>query len=111
LTTKSQDELLSVMKAIENVELLSLSSPSHWKLQNPECTMLIVSSYKSPNMTKWDFNLVLGLWNQPITNLRFDKPDMMIHVGPLGEGCVNCHFLRGWEDDMWPAVVFIVATL
>jgi hypothetical protein len=65
------------MKANENVELLSLSSPSHWKLQNPKCTMLIVSSYNSPSMMKWDFNLVLGLWNQPITNqpitnLRFE---------------------------------------
>jgi hypothetical protein len=73
-TTKFQNELLSLMKANGNAKLLNLNVLSHWKLQDPKCIVLIVSSYKSLGMAKRDFNLVLRLWNRQITSLRSNDP-------------------------------------
>jgi hypothetical protein len=76
LTTKFQDALLSLMKENGNAKSLDPNAPSHWKLQDLECIVLVVSSYKSLSMAKWDFNLVLGLQNRWITSFRY----IMIHV-------------------------------
>jgi hypothetical protein len=39
---------------------------------------------------KWDFDLVLGLINRHII-----KPKIWWSMSILGEGCMNCYFLRG----------------
>ncbi len=80
---------LQTMKANGNAKSLGPNIPG-WKLQDPKWTTLVVDNYKSPGMMKWDFYLVLGLINWQIIKLKIWW-SMLI----LGEGCMNCYFLRG----------------
>lgn len=91
LITKFQDELLSLMKTNGNAKLSGPNIPFHWKLQDLKCIVLIVKSYKRLGMAKWDFNLVLRLQNWWIISFRSNDPCW------LGEGCTNCHFLKGMK--------------
>jgi len=77
------------MKANENAKPLGPDIPC-WKVQDPKWTMLVVDNYKSLGMRKWQFDLVLGLQNWKII-----KPKIWWSILILGEGCMNCYFLRG----------------
>jgi len=77
------------MKANRNAKPLGPNIP-RWKIQDLKCSMLVVDNYKSLGMTKWQFDLVLGMQNWKII-----KPKIWWSILILGEGCMHCYFLRG----------------
>jgi hypothetical protein len=65
MTTKFQDELLSLNANYESKQKFQAVGPQHslLKASRSKMEMLVVDHYKSLGMMKWQFDLVLGLQN------------------------------------------------